>query len=84
MRLVLFQRPVLPAASIVGLVRDPHLLGALGNGYAFALQLLDLPEFGDDLLHRMFGSRHESPHLVLGFHALTTYDLDQSKGGRTS
>lgn len=32
----------------------------------------------------MFGSRHDSPHLVLGSDAVTTHDLDQLKGGRTN
>src|ERR1035441_3244116 len=82
LRLVPLDSPIPQPPAVEGLVGDPNPLRRPWDGHPLALQLLDLPAFGDRLLHRVPLTRHQSPHLVLTQLLTTTFVVDQFSGGR--
>src|SRR5438067_13546662 len=77
------QGAVLEPPAVEGLVRDLQPFAGLRDRQAFPLELLRLPQLGDDLLHREPLSRHQPPPFELSFRRSTTNEMDQMKGGRT-
>jgi hypothetical protein len=61
LRLVFLQGRVLDPPAEEGLVTNPQALTHLGDRRSLGLQLLGLPQLGDDLLHAVALRRHRSP-----------------------
>lgn len=79
-----FRAPYLILHRKEGLVGDLQALAHLSDRQTLALELLRLPQLGDDVLHGVLACQHRSPPSGLSRQRTTTQLLDQMKGGRTT